>query len=106
MIKWREIRLQIYLIKMVCTLRKIKQELEHSGRRAIVCKDLMLASANKDGMYDYEGHFVDDMSGQNSEDENGHSSHKIGDGYLLCTQGIRQEANSRVLASYSADELI
>ena len=45
-------------------LRGIKQELKHGGILAMEYQDLLVARADEEDRYDYDGHFVDDMLGQ------------------------------------------
>ena len=56
---------QVYPEKLVrAILRGIKLEIKHSGIMSMVYQDLLTVSSEEADVYDYEGHFVDDMSGQ------------------------------------------
>ena len=56
---------QVYPEKLAkAVLIEIKQELKHNGILALVYQDLLVANSVDTDLHEYDGHFVDDVTGQ------------------------------------------
>ena len=71
------------LVRAICN--GIKFEPTHYGILSLVYKDILSMSQDDSNMIEYDGHFVDDVSGQPPKPKTSHSYAQRRDGDLLCS---------------------